>query len=174
MAAQVLSALVISTAVLMGGIYAMKYAMKSLGADQEFKKVGSALEIYRLKKQNPLATGEDLKKAALRGKHESLGELLHNSKSGKIAEDELENGLRRISDGTMESSEFGGTAPLAQPQQHQQQQSQVIEFDGKNGIDPLAIDQVNALNVPESVRREILKNYERTGILPTLRKPSSN
>lgn len=46
--------------------------------------------------------------------------------------------------------------------------NQMIVMDGSNGFVAGAEEQIRALAVPESVRQEILSNYQRTGILPAM------
>ncbi|MES2855918.1 MAG: hypothetical protein V4692_08640, partial [Bdellovibrionota bacterium] len=60
--------------------------------------------------------------------------------------------------GTNAANTDGTVAPI--------NSSKVIVFDGSAGVMPDAEDKINSLNVPESVRQEILNTYRRTGILP--------
>ena len=49
--------------------------------------------------------------------------------------------------------------------------SKVIVVNGANGYDPGAEDKIRAMNIPEKVKDEILRNYRKTGVMPNFETP---
>lgn len=97
----------------------------------------------------------------------ALQKQMNGSTTGNGAQDKL---LEGIDADARADAERAKMQPVAEPNRQPTSASTttVIVMDGTTaGVDPSAEDKINALNVPATVRQEILKNYRRTGRLPS-------
>ena len=66
-----------------------------------------------------------------------------------------------------EQNSARGPASIEQPHV----MSKVIVVNGANGYDPGAEDKIKAMNIPDKVKDEILRNYRKTGVMPNFETP---
>jgi hypothetical protein len=151
------------------------------------ENLAAQLAVYKLKKTNPVATQQELSRAfeqapkGTEGLLLFLSEQLNQSTHQKKQKDATDLYLDSLDDGTSHKpAPPQPPTPVVIATPHSSEPKAFIS-DGTHIVDPSAEDKLKALMVSEAIKKEILDNYHRTGILPSLvddkveeRKPATN
>lgn len=136
---------------------------KTPEAQQAAAEIAGALnaEAPGLAKRDVPGTGMEAMQAAL-----ALRKQMQGSTTGNGAQDKI---LESMDRDNKSDEAAAATATSAGEGDRQPSSTTVILMDGTSaGVDPSAEEKIQALAVPESVRQEILKNYRRTGVMPSI------
>jgi hypothetical protein len=138
------------------------------------KELLGALGAYRNRIQNPLGVSNAKDSAPQIPTDADMNDLqkfLATNKNKAQAQADLDASMDALmeDDGYIKPGQQATARPGVQAKPSERKpSSQGIEFDGASGFAPSAEDKIRALNVPENVRKAILDNYERTGVLPAI------
>lgn len=128
--------------------------------------LAQSIEAYKLRAANPTMSGQKIEKLAAK-KAEDYG-------SSPLAVVEALNSVQKqqaantAATNATAVSGNGQTAAVAQEQPVTVVKETVAVVHAPQAVDPSAYDKIMSLHVSDEIRKKILDNYNRTGILPEI------
>lgn len=111
--------------------------------------IATTLETIRIRTANPMMPAHMIEAEARKSNRGAMG-LMKTLSGGKLG-----------SGNTNEN--------LVNPEKAEAAETEVVAVVHATGTEDLtALDRINAMNIPEEMKQQILRNYEMTGVLPEI------
>lgn len=134
----------------------------AFGVDTLFKDQGglghlaTTLETIRLRTANPMMPAHQIEAEARKANRGAVG-LMKAISTGKLDA----GGVSGHVSGDVSGAGTGAAAESTE--------TEIVAVVYATGTEDLtAIDRINAMNIPEEMKQQILRNYEMTGVLPEI------